>query len=298
MAQTFEGAAQDERKVRMASADILIVDDHAATREGLRMLLSDAGYAVDSVSDGAEALQKSSESDFKLALLDVQLPGIGGLDLLARWAEQPRAPRVIMMTGVDTTAAALGALRGHAYAFLPKPIVPGQLLEMVSKALSPAPEFNVDVLSARPEWVELLVPCAKDAAERIENFMKYLEADLPDAVREATGLAFRELLLNAIEWGGQLDPTRKVNIACLRAGRMVLYRIADPGAGFRFSERAHAAITQGGPDVIGHMAIREEQGLRPGGFGLMLVRANVDELLYNERQNEVVFIKYLDGAGQ
>ena len=200
------------------------------------------------------------------------------------------------MTGVDTTTAALGALRGHAYAFLSKPIVPGELLEIVSKALGTAPEFNVDVLSARPEWVELLVPCARDAAERIENFMRHLDADLPDEVREAIGVAFRELLLNAIEWGGHLDPTRKVNIACLRARRMVLYRIADPGAGFRFSDLAHAAISHEGDDVIGHMAIREEQGLRPGGFGLMLVRANVDELLYNERQNEVVFIKYLDAS--
>lgn len=282
----------------MADADILIVDDHAATREGLRALLTDAGFAVDCASDGPEALQKSSQADYKLALLDVRLPGLGGLDLLARWAERPRAPRVIVMTGVDTTAAALGALRGHAYAFLPKPIEPNHLIEMVSKALSTAPEFTIDVLSARPEWVELLVPCARDAAERIENFMKQLDADLPDEVREAIGLAFRELLLNAIEWGGQLDPTRKVNIACLRARRLVLYRIADPGAGFRFNELAHAAIAHDGDDVIGHMAIREEQGLRPGGFGLMLVRANVDELLYNERQNEVVFIKYLDGADE
>ena len=44
------------------------------------------------------------------------------------------------------------------------------------------------------------------------------------------------------------------------------------------------------------MRIREEQGLRPGGFGLLMVRASVDELVYNEKHNEVVFIKYLDSA--
>ena len=42
------------------------------------------------------------------------------------------------------------------------------------------------------------------------------------------------------------------------------------------------------------MTIREERGLRPGGFGLLMVRAKVDELVYNEKQNEVVFVKYLD----
>jgi hypothetical protein len=41
--------------------------------------------------------------------------------------------------------------------------------------------------------------------------------------------------------------------------------------------------------------VREELGLRPGGLGLLLVRAAADELLYNEHQNEVIFIKYLDG---
>jgi hypothetical protein len=42
------------------------------------------------------------------------------------------------------------------------------------------------------------------------------------------------------------------------------------------------------------MQVREEKGIRPGGFGLLMVRASVDELLYNERRNEVVFVKYLD----
>ena len=41
------------------------------------------------------------------------------------------------------------------------------------------------------------------------------------------------------------------------------------------------------------MRIREEKGLRPGGFGLLMVRAKVDELVYNEKQNEVLFMKYL-----
>ena len=42
------------------------------------------------------------------------------------------------------------------------------------------------------------------------------------------------------------------------------------------------------------MQVREEKGIRPGGFGLLMVRASVDELLYNEKRNEVVFVKYLD----
>ena len=42
------------------------------------------------------------------------------------------------------------------------------------------------------------------------------------------------------------------------------------------------------------MQVREEKGIRPGGFGLLMVRQTADELLYNEKRNEVVFVKYLD----
>ena len=108
------------------------------------------------------------------------------------------------------------------------------------------------------------------------------------------GQAFRELLMNAIEWGGKLDPARKVRISYLRARRMLLYRISDPGQGFRPESLTHAAISNPEDHPYQHVLVREEKGLRPGGFGIFLVRQMVDELVYNEAHNEVVFIKYLD----
>ena len=75
--------------------------------------------------------------------------------------------------------------------------------------------------------------------------------------------------------------------------QFVLYRIADPGPGFKMEGLAHAAISY--PDnPIEHMQVRETKGLRPGGFGLLMVKAKVDELIYNEIGNEAVLIKYLD----
>jgi anti-sigma regulatory factor (Ser/Thr protein kinase) len=124
--------------------------------------------------------------------------------------------------------------------------------------------------------------------------MAHLDTDLAPELREAIGYAFRELLLNAVEWGGRLDPSRTVRIAYLRARRMLMYRIADPGPGFNIDDLPHAAIGQPPDDPIAHMEVRQAKGLRPGGFGLLSVRATVDELLYNERRNEVVFVKYLD----
>ena len=116
----------------------------------------------------------------------------------------------------------------------------------------------LEVISARPEWVELVVPCTRDAVDRIEAVMAHLEADLAPDVRESIGYAFRELLLNAIEWGGRLDATRQVRIACLHSPRMLMYRIADPGSGFKIDDLPHAAIGQ--PTGSAHRAHAHPRG--------------------------------------
>jgi len=73
---------------------------------------------------------------------------------------------------------------------------------------------------------------------------------------------------------------------------MLFYRIADPGPGFKFEGLTHSAAAN--PDgVLASAAVREEKGIRPGGLGVLMVRAIADDLIYNEPQNEVVLVKYL-----
>ena len=274
-------------------ADVLVVDDDAATRQGLCALLLNAGFSTEPAGDGAEALEKIGRHPYPVVLLDMQLPGIGGLDVLARCVGCSTPSKVVVMTGTDASDAALNALRGRAYEFVPKPIEPRHLVAVVKRALEASDAHAIEVVSARPEWVELLVPCTREAVDRIHSFLQQLEADLPADVRESVSMAFRELLMNGIEWGGGLNPEQKVRVACLRAKRMLLYRISDPGPGFSFENLSHAAIFEGA-DGLSHDRVREEKGIRPGGFGLVLIRASADELIYNEQQNEVVFVKYLD----
>jgi CheY-like chemotaxis protein/anti-sigma regulatory factor (Ser/Thr protein kinase) len=278
--------------------NVLVVDDDRVIRHLLQSVLEKAGYLVTTAGDGNEALERARRTGADapdLILLDVWMPGMSGLDVLARLGDDGLRPRVVVMTSDDTPETLLSALKGQALQFLSKPIAPDTLIETVARALSKDAALEIEVVSSRPDWVELTVPCTRDAATRIEGFLTHLDADLTPEIRESVGYAFRELLLNAIEWGGKLDPNRKVRIACLRAKRMVLYRIADPGPGFRLEDLSHAAIAHEG-NPIEHMKVREEKGLRPGGFGLLLVHAKVDELLYNEARNEVVFVKYLDTA--
>ncbi len=273
---------------------ILVVDDDDTTRLIISRLLAKTGFSVSEARDGVEALEILRSDRFDLMVCDVWMPRMTGLDLLVALRTLDHAPRVVVMTSDDTPDTMLKAVREQAFSYVHKPVEPSKLLTTVREALDAPEPPRIEVLSARPDWVELLVPCSREAVGRIEAVMAQLETDLPLELRESIGFAFRELAMNAVEWGGKLDPTRKVRISCLRAKRMILYRIADPGVGFSIEDLPHAAIGQPPDDPIAHMEVREAKGLRPGGFGLLSVRSTVDELLYNEQRNEVVFVKYVD----
>jgi two-component system, OmpR family, response regulator len=279
-----------------ATRRVLIVDDDRALRVAVTALLQDAGYATDQAADGHEALVKLQQQGADLMLLDIGLPGMSGLEVLAQARGIAVAPRVVMMTADDTPETLLRAVRGQAHRYVRKPVPPGKLVDVVNEVLaaSPAAALPIEVVSARPEWVELVAPCSLEVADRIHDFVVQLDTNLPDDVRDSVGQAFRELLTNAIEWGGKLDARRMVRISCLRARRMLLYRISDPGEGFDIDAIKHAAICNPAEDPLSHFKVREELGIRPGGLGLMVTRALVDEVIYNEKRNEVVLVKYLD----
>jgi len=171
-------------------------------------------------------------------------------------------------------AAALKALRAERFDLMLLDVWMPRLNDLLAK------------LRTRKTRPRVVVMTSDDAPETLLKAVR-------EQVRESIARAFRELLLNAIEWGGRLDPNGTVRIACLRAKRMLMYRIADPGPGFNIEDLPHAAIGQETP--IAHVHVRERKGLRPGGFGLLTVHGSVDELLYNEKRNEVVFVSYLDG---
>jgi CheY-like chemotaxis protein len=273
---------------------ILVVDDDRMTRELLQRVLEGAGFSASVAKDGLEALKTLRARPFDLLLLDVWMPRMNGLDLLAKLRTRKTRPRVVVMTSDEAPETLLKAVREQAFRYVHKPVKAETLLEVVRDVLESPDLPRIEVTSARPDWVELVVPCTREAVDRIQPVLAQLDATLAPDVRETIAYAFRELLLNAIEWGGRLDPNRKVRVACLRSKRVLIYRIADPGPGFDIEDLPHAAISYGADAPIAHMLVREEKGIRPGGFGLLTVKESVDELIYNEKRNEVVFVKYLD----
>jgi len=274
--------------------DILICDDDATTLKMMRGILKSGGFTVATASDGAAALRAMRKKKYDLVFLDIWMPKISGLDLLELLRDEPYVPKIVVMTSDQTSETLLRALRARVFQFLTKPVAAESLIELVNNALSAEPSSPpIQVLSATPTWVELLVPCERTIVNRVQSFLSRLESDLPREQRESVGFAFRELLNNAIEWGGRLDPNQKVRISFIRTQRALLYRIDDPGPGFRMEELKHAAINNPDDDPLAHTTAREEKGLRPGGLGLLMTKSLVDELVYNEARNQVTLIKYL-----
>jgi CheY-like chemotaxis protein len=272
----------------MRMTNVLIAEDDHSARSGLAQLLSHAGFNVTTAADGREALDIVDRQPQDVLLLDLWMPHLNGLQVLRQLAQRVDPPRVIVMTGDDTPETVLLTLRQDAHQFISKPIDAQSVIDMLhAMPASHARGPSIVVLSARAGWLELLLPCTHEIADRIESYLANLDTDLPDDVRASVAVVFRELLLDAMAADGHFDPQRRVRIACLRARRMIMFRIADGGYGFRASDGIGGAPHR--PDRA--PAAGAAAPLRPG---LVMARDHVDELLVNEARDEVVFIKYLD----
>lgn len=284
-----EGGTKD------AMTTVLIADDDSTGRGMYRRVLEFEGCNVLDVESGEQALKILEQHKVDLLLTDVMMSGMDGLELLERARDLYPEIRAIVMTGFKTDEAVIRAFRNKACDFLSKPFHVDELVEAVQSAMSRDPNCQIEVISEKPDWIELRVPCDLSAVEPIQKFLSELQGNLPKETRDAIGSVFRELLNNAIEHGGKLDITKKVEVKYIRLKRAIMYSIKDPGEGFDLNQIKHAAVANPDDEPFRHMQVRMEKGLRPGGFGIMLASQTIDELIYNQKHNELIFVKYIGG---
>ena len=144
-------------------AKILIVDDDENIRNTMKTILEDEGYLVDLAGDGSEAVQKTKRSTYNVALLDIRLPDMEGVELLKLIKDTVPRTRKIMVTGYPSMQNAIAALNKNADAYLIKPIDIENLLSIVKEQLR--------LQESEREFSELKV------AEFIETRVKELSID-------------------------------------------------------------------------------------------------------------------------
>ena len=114
-------------------ARLLVVDDERNIRKNLHMLLEAVGYQVDVASDGEEALAKSREQHYEIAFVDIQMPKMGGLELLRYLRGLSTKTAVVILTAHGTVARAVEAMKLGAVDFLEKPFDPKAIRLLVEE---------------------------------------------------------------------------------------------------------------------------------------------------------------------
>jgi len=274
--------------------NVLLVDADEQIHALLPSVFTPGEWGIQHAPDNATALAMARLKAFDLILTSEKTSGREDIELLRKLRTVRPHTRLIILTNESAPQDVIDAMRERAFSYFSPPYQLDVLADMVQKAVEePCWDDGIDVISATPEWIRVLVRCDRKTAERVLQFFNEI-ADLPEPERSAVGMAFREMLLNAIEHGGGLDPTKIVEIAYVRARHMVTCQINDPGPGFTLDEVPHAAIANPAEDPFRHVAHREARGLRPGGFGVLLAQKLVDQLIYGQDGNEVLLVKYLD----
>ncbi|NOY12820.1 MAG: EAL domain-containing protein, partial [Deltaproteobacteria bacterium] len=132
-ARTIEGDLSPER---IRQSRILIVDDQLPLLESLQALLRIGGYQIDMATGGVEALEKLRQGCYNLVLLDLQMPGLNGHEVLRRISQQEFDVAVIVVSGESSFFSVKNALRNGAYDFVRKPYEPEELLTTIKNALT------------------------------------------------------------------------------------------------------------------------------------------------------------------
>jgi len=271
-------------------ARILVIDDDPVQRELVSVFLED--HRILEAATGEEGLQSFAASSFDLVICDLKLPGISGFDVIRRVRELQPAQRILVISAYGTPGNLVATLRQSVVDFVVKPYTRDELQQAVKNLLGS--QHCIQVLSANERWIELRVPARFQVAASLSNFFGNLQADVDEPTRARVGIAFHELLNNAIEHGCKGDPEGMIQVCYVRMKHAIVYRIQDPGGGFDFGCLAHAAIANPPEEPIKHLELREQKGMRPGGFGLLWIQNIADELIFNDRRNDVLFVKYLE----
>ena len=118
-----------------SEARILVVDDEMGIREGCKRALSAEGCLVDCAEDGNLGFQKVKENHYDLILVDLMMPGIGGLDLIQKVHDIDPEIIMVVITGYASIDTAVEATKRGAYDYLPKPFSPEVLTALVKRGL-------------------------------------------------------------------------------------------------------------------------------------------------------------------
>jgi anti-sigma regulatory factor (Ser/Thr protein kinase) len=278
---------------------VLVIGSHAQVSQEIGSALSAAGLPLEYSCGHVDTLHRLRKRSFGVVITSPDSALDEDLALLEEMRAIRPGVKCIVLASHSTPDEVIAALRARVFACFTPPFDAYDIASLARRAATDSQwRDDIHVLSARPGWVSVRVNCRLVNAERLLSFAKELSAQLPEDTRQDMIQALREILMNAMEHGAAFNPEQVVEVTSIRTERAMVFYVRDPGAGFRRESLTHAAIANSSDDPAAHIMLRDQEGMRPGGYGLLVAGGTVDELIYSEVGNEVVLIKYLDAAAQ
>lgn len=268
---------------------VLIVDDEHETNEILANLIQVRGFEPVQLFRGADVEPAVAQYHPEVILLDLMLPDIHGFDICAKLKHNKSTNLipVLMVTALNDVDHHLNGVRVGANGYIPKPFTPKQIYEAIDSALKWRAEHEQHGTTGE---IHFDIRSEVSHLHAINDMLTDMYAHTPLTERQVKDLrqAVMEMGGNAIEWGHRKQAELPLRITYRIDPTKITLVIRDQGPGFNPRNLPHAASEE---NPIGHLEIRNELGLREGGFGIMLARGLVDEFRYNEKGNEVTLIK-------
>ena len=279
-------AGQAERCKR-----ILVVEDDPDLCSLVCDLLNTQGYSAHPAHDGSAAVRCVADDRPDAVVLDVMLPEMDGFEVCQalKFHRETNLIPILMLTALDSAEARDKGLRVGADRYLTKPFRPDDLLEELRDTLEHRRELERGKVRS---VVRLQMQSDSRLREQLNDLLSELFRQTPLSEEEVGRIRYAamEMVGNAIEWGNRHRKELTVSISYELTDDAVKFVIADEGTGFDPKCLPHAANDD---DPVAHTAIREQLGLRDGGFGIMIAKGMVDKVEYNQCGNQVTLTKYL-----
>jgi anti-sigma regulatory factor (Ser/Thr protein kinase) len=286
-------AAARETLGKTAVARVLLIGKDPQLGEALEQSLSARNCLFDYATGSADALRRLRQTPYAVVITDPKSCIEEDLALLHEMRGIRPGVRLIVLAPSGTPEEIIAALRARVFLCKTAPFDPMDIANYAEQAaMSTDSLVGIEVLSAHRDWISLRINSQILTAERLVSFLKEMQQDLAERPREELMMAFHEILMNAIEHGAEFRPGKVIDVAAVHTKRAIVFYVHDPGSGFRWESLEHAAVGNMAGDVTHHVEVRDQKGMRPGGFGILIAKGVVNELIYSEVGNEVLMIKY------
>jgi DNA-binding NtrC family response regulator len=196
---------------------ILVVDDEPMMADSLKQNLTEEGYTVDTSSTGTEAIELFDRGGHHLAICDLQLPDMDGLDVMRHMKDARPATEVIVVTGYGTVARAVEATKAGAFYFVEKPFDFEEMQPLVEKALERrqlmAETANMRrQMSTRAEYFNI-IGASKQMQQIYETIESVAKSDANVLIVGESGTG-KELIANAIHYNSLRSKKTFIKVNC------------------------------------------------------------------------------------